>query len=81
VTLQKYFSHPSLIIYFFGNPSGKTETATACRWGTANSKPPGTTFCDGPIRNTGQQSDHIYYTLFSPFLHVEQRCSAFYEPP
>jgi hypothetical protein len=75
VTLQKCFSHPSLVIYFFGNPSCKTET------GTANSKPPGTqTFYYGPIRNTGQQSDHIYYTLLflSFFLHVQQRCSAFY---
>jgi hypothetical protein len=32
---------------------------------TTNSKPPGTiNHYDGPIRNTEQQSDHIYYTLF-----------------
>jgi hypothetical protein len=41
VTLQKYFLHPSLVLYFFGNPTHKTETWTANRWGTTNSKPPG----------------------------------------
>ncbi len=72
----KIFFTSKFSYLLFGNPSAKTETA-----GTATSKPPGTTFCDGPIRNTGQQSDHIYYTLFSLFLHVQQRCSAFYQPP
>ncbi len=32
VTLQKYFSHPSLVIYFFCNPTHKTETGTANKW-------------------------------------------------
>jgi hypothetical protein len=31
VTLQKYFSHPSLVIYFFFNLTHKTETGTADR--------------------------------------------------
>jgi hypothetical protein len=33
LTLQKYFSHPSLVIYFF--------FAGTANWGTINSKPPG----------------------------------------
>jgi hypothetical protein len=33
VTLQKYFSRTSLVIYFFCNPTRKTETGTANRWG------------------------------------------------
>jgi hypothetical protein len=34
VTLQKYFSHPSLVIYFFSNPTHKTKTGTSNRWET-----------------------------------------------
>jgi hypothetical protein len=30
-----------LVIYFFCNPTHLTETGTANRWGTTNSKPPG----------------------------------------
>jgi hypothetical protein len=41
VTLQKYFSHPNLVLYFFCNPTHKTETGTANRWETTSSKPPG----------------------------------------
>ncbi len=33
MTLQKYFSHPSLVIYFLANPSIETETRIANRWG------------------------------------------------
>jgi len=33
VTLQKYFSHPSLVISFFPPiPTRKTKTGTASRW-------------------------------------------------
>jgi hypothetical protein len=35
VTLQKYFSHPSLAIYIFATPPVRLEL------GTTNSKPPG----------------------------------------
>jgi hypothetical protein len=31
VTLQKYFSHSSLVIYFFPTPTHKAKTATANR--------------------------------------------------
>jgi hypothetical protein len=64
VTLQKYFSHPSLVIYFFATPPQKTELGTANRRGTTNSKPP------GPIIMIGQSeilssSQIIFITLFS----------------
>jgi hypothetical protein len=32
VTRQKYFSHPSLVIYTFCDPAHKTRTQTANRW-------------------------------------------------
>jgi hypothetical protein len=32
VTLQKNFSHPSLVIYFFASPTHKTETGIANMW-------------------------------------------------
>jgi hypothetical protein len=34
VTLQKYFSHPSLVIYFLSNPTHKTKTRTPNKWET-----------------------------------------------
>jgi hypothetical protein len=38
VALQKYFSHPSLVIYFFfSNATHKTKTGIANRWETTNS--------------------------------------------
>jgi hypothetical protein len=40
VTMQKYFSDPSLVIYFFSNPTHKTKIGTANRWETTSSKPP-----------------------------------------
>ncbi len=38
--LQKHFSHPSLVIYFFPKPTHKTEIGTANRWETTDSKAP-----------------------------------------
>jgi len=59
VTLsKKNISRSCLVIYFFCNPSHKTETGTAKRWGTTNNKPL------GPIIIMGQKLDHIYCTLF-----------------
>jgi hypothetical protein len=78
VTLQKYFSHPSLVIYFFFNLNHKTETETAdiCG-GITNNKPP------EPITMMGQSgtlssSQIIFITLFSAGA---QWCSACYQPP
>ncbi len=55
MTLEKYFSHPSLVIYFFPTQTGKTKTGTANKWKTINSKP------TRPFREW--QSYHIHYTL------------------
>ncbi len=38
VTLLKYISHPSLVIYSFATPPIKNETGTGNRRGTTNSK-------------------------------------------
>ncbi len=75
-TLQKYFSHPSLVVYFFATPTHKTESGTANIWGSTNSKPP------GPIIMMGQSetlsSCHIIFiTLFS--VGVQCYCT-FYQP-
>ncbi len=89
-TLQKYFSHPSLVIYFFFNPTHKTETGPANKRGTTNSEPSGPiTYSKGrreasfhpsvPSSIRQQQSDHIYYTLLCRCTALH--CSAFYQPP
>jgi hypothetical protein len=36
MTLQKYFSHPSLVICFYPTPTHKTKTGTAKRRETTN---------------------------------------------
>ncbi len=43
LSMQKYFLHPNLVIYFFPTPPIKTKTgtATANRWDTTNSNPTG----------------------------------------
>jgi len=41
VTLQKYFSHSNLLVYFFATPPIKLKTGIANRSGSCNSKPPG----------------------------------------
>jgi hypothetical protein len=70
VTLRKYFSHPSLVMHSFATPQIKLKLGqqigigTANRWGTTNSKPHGPFIMMGPIRNTEQHVDYIYYTLF-----------------
>jgi len=51
VTLQKYFTHPSLAIYFCGDPPYKTKIVTANGWETTNSKPP------APISIFGQSEN------------------------
>jgi hypothetical protein len=61
VTLQKYFSHPSLV---FCKPIYKTKTETANRWETTNSKPPGPIIMIGQSE-TGSSSQIIFITLFS----------------
>jgi hypothetical protein len=60
VTLQKYFSHPSVVIYFFSNLTHKTETGTANRWETTNSNPPG---------QSGNNNQIIFVPLFNGRCH------------
>jgi hypothetical protein len=58
-----FFTSKSIYSLFF-NPTDETETGTANRWGTTNSKPP------GPMSMMGQSetlsnSQIIFITLFS----------------
>jgi hypothetical protein len=58
---RKYFSHPNLVVYFFSNPTHKTETGTANSWET----PSKSNHLDQSLSETlSSKSDHIYYTLF-----------------
>jgi len=41
VTLRKIFFTSKFSFVLFGNPTNKTETGVANRWGTTNNKPPG----------------------------------------
>jgi hypothetical protein len=64
VTLQKYFSHPSLVIHCFATPSIKLKPVQQMGGGSTNSKPP------GPIimmdrSETLSSSQIIFITLFS----------------
>jgi len=54
VMLRKYFSHPSLVMYSSATQRIKLKLGQTT-W---------TKHSDGPIRNTEEQLDHIYYTLF-----------------
>jgi hypothetical protein len=63
VLLQKYFSPPSLDILTFCNPAHKTETDTANRWETSNSKPPGRIIRIDQSETGTNKWDHIYCTL------------------
>jgi hypothetical protein len=62
VTLQKYFSHPSLVIHLFFNLTHKTKTGTANRWETTNSKPLGPIIMIGQSE-TGSSSQILFITL------------------
>ncbi len=73
MTLQKYFSHPSLVIYFFAIPPRKY-----CRYvGTTNSKPPGLITMFGQSK-TGDIHQIIFIALFS--IACAQLSWAFYRP-
>jgi hypothetical protein len=64
VTLQKYFSPPSLVVYFLYHLTHKTETGIANRWGTTDSKLPGPMTVMGQ-RETLKRSQIRFITLFS----------------
>ncbi len=64
-TLQKYISHPGLVMYSsFATPPMKTKTGTANRWQTTDSKPPGPGIMMGQSE-TLSSSHIIFITLFS----------------
>jgi hypothetical protein len=74
----KEFSRSCLVIYiFFCNPSHKTETGRAKRWGTTNNKPLGPIIIMGPIeKNTEWEEVRSY--LLTLFSVGAQQCCAFF---
>jgi hypothetical protein len=68
VTLQKYFSHLSLVIYIFCNLTHKIETETVNGWKTTIKQTIWTNHYDWPIRNT-EQADHINNYTFLSLVH------------
>jgi hypothetical protein len=50
-------------MYSFATPPMKLKLGQQIGGGTTSSKPPGPIIMMGPIRNTEQQLDHIYYTF------------------
>ncbi len=70
---EKIFFTSKFSYVLFCNSTNKTETGTANTWGTTNSKTAWTNHYDGPIRNTEQQLDHIYYTLLCMCTPLQQR--------
>jgi hypothetical protein len=63
VTLQNNSSHPSLVIYFFCNPTHYTELGAANTLGITNSKPPGPIIMMGESE-TLSKCEIIFVTLF-----------------
>ncbi len=77
MTQQKYFSYPTLVVYFFATPPIKPESGRANRRGITNSKPPGPIITMRKSKTlTGSQI--IFITLFCADAH---RCCATYQPP
>ncbi len=60
---KKYFTHLSVVIYFFVNLDPKTETAN--RWETTNSKSPRPIIMIGQSETGSSNSHIIFITLFS----------------
>jgi len=67
VSLQKHFSHPSFVIYFFFQPTHKTKTVTANTWETTNSKAIGPIIIMIGPSETWSSSQITFITLFSGF--------------
>ncbi len=60
---KKYFTHVSVVIYFFANLNPKTGTAN--RWETTNSKSPRPIIMIGQSETESSNSHIIFITLFS----------------
>jgi hypothetical protein len=69
VTLQKYFSHPSLVIYFFATPPIKVELGQQIRGGLLIANPLAQIIMMGQSK-TLSSSQIIFITLFSPCVAV-----------
>jgi hypothetical protein len=64
VTLQKYFTHPSLYSYLLVcNPTHKTESGAANWWATTNNKPHGR-ISTRANQKLWREVRSYYYTLF-----------------
>jgi hypothetical protein len=72
--LHKYFSHPSLVIYFFANHLTH-KTGTANKWHTTNSKPPTSIITIGQSE-TMNSSQIKFITLF--YAGAQRCCSTVY---
>jgi hypothetical protein len=65
VSLQKYVSHPSLVIYFFTTPPIKLKLGQQTgKWGTTNSKPLGPIIMMSRSEALSSSSQIIFITLF-----------------
>jgi hypothetical protein len=64
VILEKYFSHPSLVIQFFGTPPMRLFLSDWKEMQTTNSDPPGPIIMIGQSK-TGSSNEIILITLFS----------------
>jgi hypothetical protein len=74
--LQKYFLHPSLVIYFFGTPPIKLKLRQQIGGGITNSKPLGPIImiCQSETLSTSQI---VFIKLFSAGADI---CCTFYKP-
>jgi len=79
LTLQIYFSHPSLVNYFFATPPIKLKLELQIGGGLLRANHLDQLFMMGESENTEQQSGPIYYTLFRQVHGVA--AVPFYQPP
>jgi len=81
VTLQKYFSHPSLVMYSFTTPPIKLKLGQQSRWGTTNGKPPGPIIMMGqsetlaPVRSYLLHSFLQVHSVAAPFTSHGNLCN------
>jgi hypothetical protein len=63
-TCKKYFSHPSLVFFFFPTlpMKLKLEFGTANRWETTNSKPPGPIIMIGQLETGSNTRSYLLHS-------------------
>ncbi len=81
MTLQKCFSHPSLVIHLFFNLTHKTKTGTANRWETTNNSKPLEPIIIIGQSERGSNSQILFITLVwqvlgfaVPFTNLSRLC-------